>query len=69
MKLILNLLLLFVAFALVRRAVRRLFSPSSAEPPPQDPAGRRNEPGSPSGGHPAFDENQVIEDAEFEELD
>ena len=70
MKLILNLLLLLIAFAFVRRAIRRFLAPAADQTPPQDPPGGWKEPGQQSGGHPAFDEKQeVIEDAEFEELD
>ena len=68
MKLILNLLLLFIAFALVRRAVRRFLTPAKPQsPPPTGSQQRRTWPGERK--HPALRDDEVIEDAEFEELD
>ena len=68
MKLILNLLLLFLAFTLVRRAVRRFLTPTKPQsPPPDGSQQRRTRPGERK--HPALREDEVIEDAEFEELD
>jgi hypothetical protein len=68
MKLILNLLLLFVVFSLVRRAIRRFLAPPPAEPTEPPRTGGRPHEAAGSGKHPAIDESQ-IEDAEFEELD
>jgi hypothetical protein len=72
LKLILNLLLLFVAFIFVRRAVGRLFAPRPTSPPPrqgrQDPP-PEGKPNPSSGKHPAIGEDEVIEEGEFEELD
>ncbi len=69
LKLILNLLLLLVAFTLVRRALGRFFGVAETKPPPEQPQQPQQPPQSQSGRHPAIDENAVIEDAEFEELD
>lgn len=69
MKLILNLLLLFVVFSLVRRSIRRFFAPQDPPPPEEPPAQGRPRDATGSGRHPAIDDNTIIEDAEFEELD
>lgn len=70
MKLILNLLLLFIVFAVVRRTIRRFLAPSDRERTPPEPPKAEGHPRDAQGSrsHPAIDEAQ-IEDAEFEELD
>ena len=69
MKLILNLLLFLVVFAFARRALRRLFSPPPSSRPSEPPPASRPDEDPVSGRHLAFDKDEVIEDAEFEELD
>lgn len=69
MKLILNLLILFAAFTLVRRMLRGLFAGNQSRPEDQAGPEVHTPPRSESGRHPAIDEDEEIEDAEFEELD
>jgi hypothetical protein len=69
LKLILNFLLFLVVFAFARRALKRLITPT---PPPRTserPPDTHPDSQSDSGSRAAFDRNEVIEDAEFEELD
>ncbi len=69
MKLILNLLLFLVIFGFARRMLTRLLT-RNAPPRPSEGARRSNpDPDRASGRHAAFDKDEVIEDAEFEELD
>jgi len=70
LKLILNLLLFLVVFAFARRALRRLFTPTPPPSPSEhQPRDSHPDPGPASGGRLAIDKDEVIEDAEFEEID
>ena len=69
MKLILNLLLFLVVFGFARRALVRLLTRNAPPPSSGDARSGYPESGQASGRHTAFDKDEVIEDAEFEEID
>ena len=69
MKLILNLLLFLVIFGFARRVLTRLLTRNTPPRPSREKRGSYPDPDRSSGRHEAFDKNEVIEDAEFEELD
>ena len=69
MKLILNLLLFLVIFGFARRVLTRLLTRNTPPRPSREKRGSYPDPDRASGRHEAFDKNEVIEDAEFEELD
>jgi len=69
LKLILNLLLLFIAFLFVRRAIGQFLAPRPASPPPRRPRQEPPRQERASGPTQSIRKDEVIEDAEFEELD
>jgi hypothetical protein len=71
LKLILNLILFLVVFGFARRVLLRLLRPSTSSRPSGETRGSYPDadPGRASGRHAAFDKDEAIEDAEFEELD
>jgi hypothetical protein len=64
---LLNLLLIFIVVALARRAIRSFFAPTQPQRPPESDV--HDGTSKSSAKHPAIAEDEVIEDAEFEELD